>query len=266
MKTFFKRFNLRRLSLLASAGAFLPLPAQAAEALSVQDMFWQADWVVKAVLISLLLASILCWCVFVAKALQIRAERRAQKLLLNRLLTHPEFLGAISDPALENHPSLVAAQAELSDSVGMLSDAEGVKERLVSRLSDLEATRSRQLSSQIGLLASIGSVAPFVGLFGTVWGIMNAFIGIAQSQTTSLAVVAPGIAEALLATAMGLVAAIPAVVIYNQLTLRVQSFMEDQSLDSAAVLRLVSRFLSAQNCDPSVPRKPSHSDAKVAGQ
>ena len=115
MKTFFKRFNLNYLSLLIGAVAFLPLQAQAAEALSVQDMFRQADWVVKAVLISLLLASILCWCVFVAKALQIRAERRAQKQLLNRLLTHPEFLGAISDPALENHPSLVAAQAELCE-------------------------------------------------------------------------------------------------------------------------------------------------------
>ena len=203
---------------------------------------------------------------FVAKALQIRAERRSQKQQLNSLLTHPEFLGAIGDPALENHPSLVAAQSELSDSVEMLSDAEGVKERLVSRLSDLEATRSRQLSSQIGLLASIGSVAPFVGLFGTVWGIMNAFIGIAQSQTTSLAVVAPGIAEALLATAMGLVAAIPAVVIYNQLTLRVQSFMEDQSLDSAAVLRLVSRFLSAQNCLAPAPLKQTHSTTHAAGK
>ena len=94
-------------------------------------------------------------------------------------------------------------------------DREGVKERVASRLERLEAGAGRRMLKGTGVLATIGATAPFVGLFGTVWGIMNSFIGISKSQTTNLAVVAPGIAEALLATALGLVAAIPAVVIYN---------------------------------------------------
>jgi biopolymer transport protein ExbB len=95
----------------------------------------------------------------------------------------------------------------------------------------------------IGLLATIGSTAPFVGLFGTVWGIMNSFIGISQSQTTNLAVVAPGIAEALLATATGLIAAIPAVVIYNVFARAIAGYRASLGDLSAAILRMVSREL-----------------------
>eukprot|EP01051_Picozoa_sp_SAG22_P025243 SAG22_NODE_7386_length_745_cov_0.616099_1_plen_107_part_10 len=104
-----------------------------------------------------------------------------------------------------------AASAELQMSADVLSP-EGVKERIVSRLERLEAAAGRAMIRGTGVLATIGATAPFVGLFGTVWGIMNSFIGISKAQTTNLAVVAPGIAEALLATALGLVAAIPAVV------------------------------------------------------
>ena len=94
---------------------------------------------------------------------------------------------------------------------------DGFKERVALRLERVEAAMSRQIARGTGVLATIGATAPFVGLFGTVWGIMNSFIGISEAHTTNLAVVAPGIAEALLATALGLVAAIPAVVIYNHL-------------------------------------------------
>lgn len=120
---------------------------------------------------------------------------------------------------------------------------EGLKERVSSRLSRIEAKAGRRLSKGTGVLATIGSVAPFVGLFGTVWGIMNSFIGISQAQTTNLAVVAPGIAEALLATAIGLVAAIPAVVIYNVFARAITGYRSLLADAGAGVERLVSRDL-----------------------
>jgi biopolymer transport protein ExbB len=105
----------------------------------------------------------------------------------------------------------------------------------------VEAAMTRQISRGVGILATIGATAPFVGLFGTVWGIMNAFIGISESHTTNLAVVAPGIAEALLATALGLVAAIPAVVIYNHLARVIAGYRALLSDASAQLLLLISR-------------------------
>ena len=125
-----------------------------------------------------------------------------------------------------------------------LSDPEGIKERVVSRFQRHEASVARNMTRGVNVLATIGAVAPFVGLFGTVWGIMNSFIGIAEKQTTNLAVVAPGIAEALLATAIGLVAAIPAVVIYNHFSRRIAAHRALVSDSAAAILRLVSRDLS----------------------
>jgi biopolymer transport protein ExbB len=105
----------------------------------------------------------------------------------------------------------------------------------------VEAAMTRQVSRGVGILATIGATAPFVGLFGTVWGIMNSFIGISESHTTSLAVVAPGIAEALLATALGLVAAIPAVVIYNHLARVIGGYRTLLGDASAQLLLMVSR-------------------------
>ena len=112
--------------------------------------------------------------------------------------------------------SFIAAAAHELRLSSDLTERDGIKERVASRLARLEAAAARDMNKGTGLLATIGSTAPFVGLFGTVWGIMNSFIGISKAQTTNLAVVAPGIAEALLATAIGLFAAIPAVIIYNQ--------------------------------------------------
>jgi biopolymer transport protein ExbB len=123
------------------------------------------------------------------------------------------------------------------------SDPAGIKDRIASRLHRLEAAFARRATRGTGLLATIGSTSPFVGLFGTVWGIMNSFIGISQSHTTSLAVVAPGIAEALLATATGLVAAIPAVVIYNVFARATGGYRADLASLSALVQRLASREL-----------------------
>jgi biopolymer transport protein ExbB len=120
---------------------------------------------------------------------------------------------------------------------------EGLKERVVSRLDRLEAAAGRRIIRGTGWLATVGATAPFVGLFGTVWGIMNSFIGISKQHTTNLAVVAPGIAEALLATALGLVAAIPAVVLYNVFSRWAASYRALHADAAAQVLRLVSRDL-----------------------
>jgi biopolymer transport protein ExbB len=121
------------------------------------------------------------------------------------------------------------------------ADPEGLKERVSWLLERIEASASRHIGRGMGLLASIGATAPFVGLFGTVWGIMNSFIGISNSHTTNLAVVAPGIAEALLATALGLFAAIPAVVIYNLFSRSIGGYRALLADASALVMRLVSR-------------------------
>ncbi len=130
-----------------------------------------------------------------------------------------------------------AREAELSD--GIIDD--GFKERVALRLERVEAAMTRQVSRGVGILATIGATAPFVGLFGTVWGIMNSFIGISESHTTNLAVVAPGIAEALLATALGLVAAIPAVVIYNHFARVIAGYRTLLGDASAQLLLMISR-------------------------
>ena len=141
------------------------------------------------------------------------------------------------------------AREELAQSDGSLADGEGLKERLVSRLDRYEAKVARKMTQGVTILGTIGATAPFVGLFGTVWGIMNSFIGIAEQQTTNLAVVAPGIAEALLATALGLVAAIPAVVIYNHFARAIAAHRAVVADSAAALLRIVSRDLSRGTLD-----------------
>jgi biopolymer transport protein ExbB len=134
---------------------------------------------------------------------------------------------------------LATAMDELRRSTGHAS--EGVKERVAIALSRVEARAGRRMAAGTGVLSSIGATAPFIGLFGTVWGIMNSFIGIAQSKTTNLAVVAPGIAEALFVTGVGLVAAIPAVIFYNIIARSTAGFRAELSDVSAEILRHVSR-------------------------
>jgi len=134
------------------------------------------------------------------------------------------------------------------------ANGNGVNERVTSRLSRVETEASQRMTKGTGVLATIGATAPFVGLFGTVWGIMNAFIGISQSQTTNLAVVAPGIAEALLATALGLVAAIPAVIIYNVFARSITGYRRLLGDASAGIERLVSRELDFRKLPASLSR------------
>jgi biopolymer transport protein ExbB len=205
--------------------------------LSVWGMFMAADWLVQAVMAGLAIASVVTWTVFVAKSLELAAAFGRQRAVLLAVD------GAASLDDAPASPLVAAAQAERRLSADAANDREGLKERVASRLERLEAAAGRSMLKGTGVLATIGATAPFVGLFGTVWGIMNSFIGISRSQTTNLAVVAPGIAEALLATALGLAAAIPAVVIYNHFSRRIAAYRALVGDTSAAVLRLVSRDL-----------------------
>jgi biopolymer transport protein ExbB len=208
------------------------------------QMFLDADIVVKAVMIGLVLASIVTWTVWFAKSLELRFEKRRARSK-NRWLEHAKSLDEAERKfAKEKDPvaRLVRAAAHEVELSHMLPK-DGVKERIVWQLERVEATASRRISNGMGILATIGATSPFVGLFGTVWGIMNSFIGISKAHSTSLAVVAPGIAEALLATAMGLVAAIPAVVIYNMFTRSIGGYRLILGNASANVLRLASRDL-----------------------
>lgn len=218
--------------------------ARVPEDLSVGGMFMSADWVVKSVMIGLLLASLVTWTVAIAKLYELRKVTQAERKVRDDAAGLRSLGDATAIPALAGTPLVLEAVEELRLSADALCDAEGVKERIVSRFQRHEAREARRIARGIAVLATIGATAPFVGLFGTVWGIMNSFIGIAETQTTNLAVVAPGIAEALLATALGLVAAIPAVVIYNHFTRQVATHRALMADTAATILQLVSRDLS----------------------
>lgn len=215
--------------------------------LSPIGMFMAADIVVKGVMLLLAAASVVTWAVLVLKGIEVAVARRRIRLAAH-VLTHSDGLRAAGERLAGEGTArtmLVAAADELAKSDAALDHvpADGVKERVSSRLARIEAGAGKKIAIGTGILATIGSISPFVGLFGTVWGIMNSFIGISQSQTTNLAIVAPGIAEALLATAIGLVAAIPAVVIYNVFARSIGGYRAALADARAAVERLVSRDL-----------------------
>ncbi|PMX21605.1 MULTISPECIES: tonB-system energizer ExbB [unclassified Pseudomonas] len=213
--------------------------------LSPWGMYQNADVVVKAVMIGLAIASIITWTIWIAKGFELLgAKRRLRTEIVH--LKKATTLKEASESATQKGTlanTLVHDALEEMRLSANTREKEGIKERVAFRLERLVAACGRNMSSGTGVLATIGSTAPFVGLFGTVWGIMNSFIGIAKTQTTNLAVVAPGIAEALLATALGLVAAIPAVVIYNVFARSIAGYKAQVSDASAEVLLLVSRDL-----------------------
>jgi biopolymer transport protein ExbB len=212
--------------------------------LSPWGMFQDADLLVKIVLIGLAFASLVTWTVFVAKTVELRAARsevRKNLRVLNAATTLAQAHEKLRDGSSPVSLLMQAAAQEIRLSANLR--AEGLKERIAWQLERIELAISRKISRGTGVLATIGSTAPFVGLFGTVWGIMNSFIGISNSHTTNLAVVAPGIAQALLATALGLVAAIPAVMIYNVLARQTTHYRALLGDASAQVMRLVSRDL-----------------------
>lgn len=219
--------------------------------LSPLGMYRAADIVVKAVMIGLAFASVVTWTVLIVKMFELWGASRSARNARRRIDEAPTLAAAVEATGNRRDPSsqmVRAAMAEVTRSAPAIIRAgdEGVKDRVGSLMNQIEAQASRDISRGTGLLATIGSTAPFVGLFGTVWGIMNSFISISESQTTNLAVVAPGIAEALLATAIGLVAAIPAVVIYNVFARAITGYRLRLANASAGVQRLVSRDLDFQ--------------------
>jgi biopolymer transport protein ExbB len=213
--------------------------------LSPWGMYLNADPVVKGVLIGLAAASVITWTVCLAKAIEISLAKRDVGAALNSMAgvqstaEAAERLGAVGGEVRQFLEAAVTEQ-KLSARSAQPDRIEG---RVASRLQRIEADYGRQMLRGTGVLATIGATAPFVGLFGTVWGIMNSFIGISKSSATNLAIVAPGIAEALLATAFGLAAAIPAVVIYNVFARMIAGYRARLGHASAEVLMLVSRDL-----------------------
>jgi biopolymer transport protein ExbB len=207
-------------------------------------MFLDADTVVKAVLIGLAFASLVTWTVFLAKAFELRSARKEVRTGL-RILTGSHALAQAHDQLRDGTGPVSILMQETAQEIRLSASArgDGLKERIAWQLERIEIATSRKISRGTGVLATIGSTAPFVGLFGTVWGIMNSFIGISNAHTTNLAVVAPGIAQALLATALGLIAAIPAVMIYNVLARSTAHYRALLGDASAQVMRLVSRDL-----------------------
>jgi biopolymer transport protein ExbB len=213
--------------------------------LSPWSMFLSADILVKAVMIGLAFASLVTWTIFIAKMIELSVVQRKlrsalRKISESRSLAEAQFALGAKNSVLST--LLAAAMREARLSAGISSDA-GIKERAASSFAEIVRAEARRIRLGMGLLATIGATSPFVGLFGTVWGIMNSFIGISKSQTTNLAVVAPGIAEALLATAFGLVAAIPAVIIYNHFARVTKGYLEQVGRASGASARLLSRDL-----------------------
>ncbi|MDR3463520.1 MAG: tonB-system energizer ExbB [Beijerinckiaceae bacterium] len=213
--------------------------------LSPWSMFLAADAIVKGVMVGLMLASIATWTVFAGKSVELAVARRGLSKALARFeraksLPEAKIAAGVRSGFL---PRLVVAATEELELSGFASAPSGIKERAQSRFADLIRAETQAMRRGMGLLATIGATAPFVGLFGTVWGIMNSFIGISKAQTTNLAVVAPGIAEALLATAIGLVAAIPAVIIYNHFSRATRSYQLLVNQAAGAAGRLLSREL-----------------------
>lgn len=242
----------------AADAVVAPFPkgmATALHELSPWSMFMSADIIVKIVMAGLAFASLVTWTVFIAKMIELTLVQQGlrsalRKIADSRSLGEAQF--ALGSKGTILSSLLSAAMREARLSAGISSDA-GVKERAASSFAEIVRSESRRIRVGMGLLATIGATSPFVGLFGTVWGIMNSFIGISKSQTTNLAVVAPGIAEALLATAIGLVAAIPAVIIYNHFSRVTKGYLELVSRASGASARLLSRDLDRTHVSSARP-------------
>jgi biopolymer transport protein TolQ len=216
---------------------------QAAHDLSLWGLFLQADWIVKTVMIGLLLASIWVWAIVFDKVTSIRRANRAADAFEDRFWSGGSLDDLYAKEGEEpSHPLAAvfgAAMREWRRSAGNGALLGGAKERVERAMGVTIGREMERLERWMVFLASVGSVAPFIGLFGTVWGIMNSFAAIAGMQNTNLAVVAPGIAEALFATAIGLVAAIPAVLAYNKITTDLARFagrMESFATEFAAIL------------------------------
>ena len=238
----------------APAGDVAPATIEHAGQLTVMQMFMDAQPVVKVVMIGLVLASILSWTLLVTKLVEfgslnkvsdrfVEAFRGAKSVNdMGRIALSDEFEG---NP-LADMAAAATQEVELSRQAGLAvsgAHRETTLHRAEMAVGAVQANLGKRLSSGMQFLASVGSSGPFIGLFGTVYGIMNSFIGIANTNTTNLAVVAPGIAEALLATGIGLFAAIPAVIFYNYFQTRVSAYGARTEGFVAELMNAISRQL-----------------------
>ena len=200
----------------------MPIVETSADLMSPLNLFMQADVVVKAVMIGLLLASVWTWAIIFTHSIRLRRINRGTESFESEFWATNDIDAFHGKRGSDRLPIAVVMSAALDEwrrsTRTKNVDRAGTRERLASRMNAAVAAELDRLSDRLNILATVGSVAPFVGLFGTVWGIMRSFTAIAGANNTSLAVVAPGIAEALFATAIGLFAAIPAVIAYNRLT------------------------------------------------
>lgn len=239
------------------------------EEMSALSMYQQADWVVKSVMLILVFASILSWTILCVKSLHVfQAGQRISQL--NFTLANGSDLNTILQTKSTRSGANTGVEYDLLNEVqkecdwlstqSHLTSMDGVKERAAQRLHAATDDATAKLSQGVSLLASISSTAPFIGLFGTVWGIMNSFIGIANTQTTNLAVVAPGIAEALLATAAGLVAAIPAALFYNLFVRKLADYRRSMEGISSNLMIMLSQHLDTQT----MKRSSHHSQYRFA--
>lgn len=238
----------------AAAEPAAPATIEHAGKLTVTQMFLDADWVVKIVMIGLVLCSVLSWMLLVTKIIEFNGLTRTSNNFVEafRSAKNINEIGrvALSDDYAGNPLADMAAAAaqeiELSKQAGLQVSGEHREStiaRASSAVASIQAQLSKRLSGGMQFLASVGSSGPFIGLFGTVYGIMNSFIGIANTNTTNLAVVAPGIAEALLATGIGLFAAIPSVIFYNYFQTRISAFGARTEGFIAELMNAVSRSL-----------------------
>ncbi|CAN1574018.1 TolQ Biopolymer transport proteins [Caulobacteraceae bacterium] len=235
------------------APAAAPAPKKESHITPV-SMFMEANWVVKIVMLGLMLASVFSWTLLITKLLEFGSlNRKSNRFVeafrgaktigdMGRIALSDEFEG---NP-LADMAAAAASEIELSRQAGLAitgAHRDTTIYRAQTAVSAVQSSLSKRLSSGMQFLASVGSGGPFIGLFGTVYGIMNSFIGIAESNTTNLAVVAPGIAEALLATGIGLFAAIPAVIFYNYFQTQISSYGVRSDGFNAELMNNISRQL-----------------------
>jgi biopolymer transport protein TolQ len=209
---------------LIGAAAAAPAPAR----LNPIDLFLQADIVVQAVMVGLMLASVWVWMIIVSFSLRIGKLEKASRAFEDAFWSEREPQARVTKQQRRDIPAARVAGAGLDEwrksTAKQPIDREATRQRIAAAMESQVAEEADDLASRLNFLATVGSVAPFVGLFGTVWGIMNSFFQIGAQQNASLAVVAPGIAEALFATAIGLFAAIPAVIAYNRFSAAVNRY------------------------------------------
>jgi biopolymer transport protein ExbB/TolQ len=205
--------------------------------LSIMELIATADPIVKAVMLLLVLSSVACWAIVIEKSIRtwrLKSDVKALESLANGATDSTEAEGLV-------RRILTAAESEANDGVSRGEARSEIRARLERAMKQRFKGELESIEAGLPFLATIGSAAPFIGLFGTVWGIMNSFTAIAARQDTSLATVAPGIAEALFATALGLVAAIPAVMAYNHYAVKLGRSSQRGNAAISEIAKQISR-------------------------